>query len=305
MGEKVSKKNTPDNRNKSGKERKRNKKWYEKSGWVVFWLIVFFPLGLFLMWKYSNWNKIIKIIVSLFIVFSIVSESSNQNLENISLSADTGYNYNIYSEVPIEIKTDPSNCSIPKNAFTVSGGELKISEKSAIFMAQQPGAYEVFAEYEGVKSNTLVINYEDKEAIAQAEAKAKAEEEARIKAEAEAKIKAEKEAKAKAEEESKARAKAEEESKARAKAEEARAKAEQENKEEKAKNISENIYNGAEEEYVSKTDTSRKEQMVWLSETGEKYHNKPNCGRMNPNRARQVTLSEAQNAGYDACSKCF
>lgn len=44
---------------------------------------------------------------------------------------------------------------------------------------------------------------------------------------------------------------------------------------------------------------------VWLSETGDKYHSIPNCGRMNPSRARQVSLSEAQRLGYPPCSKCF
>lgn len=45
--------------------------------------------------------------------------------------------------------------------------------------------------------------------------------------------------------------------------------------------------------------------MVWISETGEKYHNKPNCGRMNPDNAYQMSRSAAESAGYDACSKCF
>ena len=44
---------------------------------------------------------------------------------------------------------------------------------------------------------------------------------------------------------------------------------------------------------------------VWLSATGEKYHKIPNCGRMNPAKARKVTLSEAKAKGYSACSKCF
>lgn len=47
------------------------------------------------------------------------------------------------------------------------------------------------------------------------------------------------------------------------------------------------------------------EQMVWLSATGEKYHSIPNCGRMNPDKARQVTKSDAVARGYDACSKCW
>lgn len=46
-------------------------------------------------------------------------------------------------------------------------------------------------------------------------------------------------------------------------------------------------------------------EMVWLSATGEKYHSINNCGRMNPNKARQVTLEDAINGGYDRCSKCW
>ena len=45
--------------------------------------------------------------------------------------------------------------------------------------------------------------------------------------------------------------------------------------------------------------------MVWLPATGEKYHNKNNCGRMNPDKARQVTKSEAERLGYEPCSKCY
>ena len=45
--------------------------------------------------------------------------------------------------------------------------------------------------------------------------------------------------------------------------------------------------------------------MVWLPATGEKYHSKNNCGRMNPDKARQVTKSEAERRGYEPCSKCY
>ena len=45
--------------------------------------------------------------------------------------------------------------------------------------------------------------------------------------------------------------------------------------------------------------------MVWLSETGSKYHSIPDCGNMNPNNARQVSRSSAEAMGYDACSKCW
>ena len=45
--------------------------------------------------------------------------------------------------------------------------------------------------------------------------------------------------------------------------------------------------------------------MVWLSATGSKYHNKPNCGNMNPDKARQVTQTDAEAQGYEPCKKCF
>lgn len=49
---------------------------------------------------------------------------------------------------------------------------------------------------------------------------------------------------------------------------------------------------------------SSSSDMVWLSATGEKYHRIPDCGRMNPSKARSVTREYAISAGYDACKKC-
>ncbi len=46
-------------------------------------------------------------------------------------------------------------------------------------------------------------------------------------------------------------------------------------------------------------------EMVWLSATGDKYHSINNCGRMNPNKARQVSLEYALNMNYQKCSKCW
>ena len=53
------------------------------------------------------------------------------------------------------------------------------------------------------------------------------------------------------------------------------------------------------------TQEPAKEEQVWISETGSKYHSKNNCGRMNPNKATQMTRFEAAARGLDACSKCY
>lgn len=50
---------------------------------------------------------------------------------------------------------------------------------------------------------------------------------------------------------------------------------------------------------------AKTQNTVWLSATGNKYHKIPNCGRMNPNRARKVDLSYAKAHRYTPCSKCF
>lgn len=44
---------------------------------------------------------------------------------------------------------------------------------------------------------------------------------------------------------------------------------------------------------------------AWLSATGSKYHSINNCGNMNPDKAKQTTVSAAEAAGYGRCSKCW
>lgn len=45
--------------------------------------------------------------------------------------------------------------------------------------------------------------------------------------------------------------------------------------------------------------------LVWKSATGDKYHSINNCGRMNPNKATQITEEQAINQGLGKCSKCW
>lgn len=45
--------------------------------------------------------------------------------------------------------------------------------------------------------------------------------------------------------------------------------------------------------------------LVWISETGSKYHSVNDCGRMNPNKAYQMSEADAQSQGYGKCSKCW
>lgn len=44
---------------------------------------------------------------------------------------------------------------------------------------------------------------------------------------------------------------------------------------------------------------------VWISATGSKYHSINNCGNMNPNKARQMSESDAIAKNYGKCKKCW
>ena len=62
---------------------------------------------------------------------------------------------------------------------------------------------------------------------------------------------------------------------------------------------------GAETLAEDSADIESQEEMVWISATGSKYHSIPDCGNMNPDKAYQEPLSQAEAQGYEACKKCF
>lgn len=55
----------------------------------------------------------------------------------------------------------------------------------------------------------------------------------------------------------------------------------------------------------SSVQKSNNEELVWITPTGGKYHSINNCGKMNPDKASQITKEEAEGRGLEACSKCY
>ena len=258
-----------------------NKKWYQKTGWIIAWLILFFPVGLFLMWKYADWKKPVKGIISALFAFIIIGAalSPKQSLESAKLSADTSKAYDIKQEVQIKSTLTPSDYTVPDTAYKTSGGKMKISDGKIYFSADKAGTYEIWLDYEGIKSNKVGIKIEDKKAIA----KKKAEEEAKRKAEEEAKKKAEEEARKKAEEE--ADKKAEEERIAAEKAAAEQAEQERIAAEQAA----------AEESRIANEQQaqSTEETVYWVSE-GEVYHSSQNCRTLKrSSNIQSGTISES------------
>lgn len=134
-----------------------------------------------------------------------------------------------------------------------------------------------FTIYSGKKTGTVTLYIKDNRGdVSSNKIKVKVEDKAAIK-------KAKEEAKRKAEEEKK---KKEEAAKKKAEAEAAKKKAEEEAKRK-----------------AEASATESQEEMVWVPNTGSKYHSNPNCSNMdNP---REEPISEAKSEGFTPCKKCY
>lgn len=65
----------------------QNLKWYQKKSGVIILLLLFFPVGLYLMWKHSDyWSKTSKVIITI-LVIGIVSYGSNNPTYNSNSSS--------------------------------------------------------------------------------------------------------------------------------------------------------------------------------------------------------------------------
>lgn len=199
-----------------------HKKWYQKTGWIIALLILFFPVGLFLMWKYTNWKKPVKgIITALILIIALSGIVSPDKLEQITLKADTEQTYDINQKISIEATTTPSDYELSSSDFKCSGGKITSNNQNISFIATKDGSYKIWAEHDGIKSNNLTLKVEDKAAIAKQKAKEEQERLAADKAKKEAEEKAAQEAaeaQAKAEAEAAAQAQAQAEAQQQAQA---------------------------------------------------------------------------------------
>lgn len=249
-----------------------HKKWYQKTGWIIALLILFFPVGLFLMWKYTNWKKPVKgIITALILIIALSGIVSPDKLEQITLNADTEQTYDINQKISIEATTTPSDYELSSSDFKCSGGKITSNNQNISFIATKDGSYKIWAEHDGIKSNNLTLKVEDKAAIAKQKAK---EEQERLSAE-----KAKKEAEEKAAQEAAAKAKAEAEA-----ASQAQAQA------------------GAQQQAQAASQAQQdNDPIVYITNTGGKYH-RAGCRFLKQSQIEKH-LSEVKGS-YGPCGVC-
>ena len=112
-------------------------------------------------------------------------------LESLSISADTDQTYDINTEVPVTLTVTPADANIDN--LTLNGSECTFASDdngNLTFSASGAGSYIITVSCDGIESNSLTFNVEDKAAIAAAEAQAQAEAEAEAEAARQAELEA-------------------------------------------------------------------------------------------------------------------
>lgn len=92
-------------------ENQTAQKWYQKPVIVILFLIFFFPVGLYLMWKYDLWSKTTKVVVSAFFGLLVLGNIS----KNSSSSEDCIGNVRAY-----EFGQEMATFSIMSNNLSLS-----------------------------------------------------------------------------------------------------------------------------------------------------------------------------------------
>ena len=238
----------------------------------------------------------------------------NKKVESIELSIPAYQTeYDINTKIPIDVSIIPEHAKADSIEYIASSDSITFSG-STINTGSDEGTFEIYVIAGDIESNIVSINVTD--ISARNEATARAEEE-RLAKEAEEQKAAEEQATKEKEEKASAEQSAHEAEEQKvaeeqaAKATEEKAAAEQAASEAVADTPEADSTPAPQpaEESVQIVEVQPQEIPVngtaYLSATGKKYHKIDHCGKMNPNNARETTVSEAKAAGYEPCSKCW
>jgi Host cell surface-exposed lipoprotein. len=100
----------------------KDKKWYQQGRWIIIFLIILWPLGVYFMWRYAKWKMPVKVIVSalelLFLIIFIASAANVSPYVNLDDS---------YYSTP---KTDESSYLV--SGTTPSNDIVKVNDIVAL-----------------------------------------------------------------------------------------------------------------------------------------------------------------------------
>jgi len=136
------------------------KKWYQKTGGIIVLLVLFFPVGLYLMWKHTSWNKTVKWIVTGFFAFLVLvnafgsdSTSTTTETQNPTPTVNNQETEETTQDTAsIEEQTEPTNAPAqatntpaPTQIEAAPTSTETVSQKNALKKAQSYLAYTAFS----------------------------------------------------------------------------------------------------------------------------------------------------------------
>lgn len=114
-------------------------KWYRKTGWIIFFLIFFAPVGLFLMWRYKKWPVGAKSVVSgvfgLWFVLWVIGFStkpSNSSLAAVSASSNLSGSSEIFPSIAQSSSSSAVTVVVPPAASKASSASSTPSSSSSV-----------------------------------------------------------------------------------------------------------------------------------------------------------------------------
>ena len=121
----------------------------EKNWFIILMLVLFFPVGLFLMWKNAKWHKTVKIIISVLFAIMVIFSNGSEESKNVE-TKDTN------AEVETVDKTKDANAE----AETAKANKIKeLQEKSKAILDNKD--YYAMNEDERKTINELVEKWDD------------------------------------------------------------------------------------------------------------------------------------------------
>jgi len=211
-------------RNSTQRPTQPRKRWFANRLLVILLLIFFFPLGLFLMWKYTSWTKVTKWIVTLVgtALTTLTLIGAYNSPPTITVSGEKNGTINVDTN-KYTLTGDVSSMKTV-TLFTINRTPVSVSDDASfahiVSLEEGDNIYNLVATNDNGERKTTLIIHRTTQAEIEARARADKEKFERELQEQHAKTEeAEKEAIRKADEEAKAQKKAEKESKKAAKEE--------------------------------------------------------------------------------------
>ena len=149
-------------------------KWYQRTGWILVFLIFFFPVGCYLMWKYRpGWNKWVKwpltaVFGLWFLIIAATSLTPASSPDSLTLSEAPETPLAPGESVTLKLQTAPAKFPLRGLSYIYDPAMIEV-EKGAqddeivVTAKETPGTAAVCAQTSDGEavSNIVLIDIED------------------------------------------------------------------------------------------------------------------------------------------------